>query len=393
MSAKAVPGTPFWLRKRNERTVLSLLLEHGVLTRNRIGEISGLSKPTTSQIVARLEGAGLIGAVGEVSGGRGPNAVSYGVCFERLFGVAIDVSKTEIRSTVVDAGGTEYSVVQTTIKQSGRKRSAVAEIRSAIDLACAAAKVDTNAVHVVAIGVQGSIDPRTDELNFIGDMRGWPGKGIRKHLETELGLEVHIDNDVKLAAIAERCEGAGVNSTSFVLFWMGEGLGLALDLAGTVHRGAAGGAGEIGYLSVPWNAASFDANAHELQDLVGGPAVVAIAREHGVSGADDQSVLGALAEHVAHQAVFTEVARRVALGVAPVLAILDPELIVIGGPVGTAGGKLLAKLVRKEIEETTLWHPEVISSTIPKFPVLRGAREVLAHQIQQHLFNELNNLS
>lgn len=393
MSAKAVPGTPFWLRKRNERTVLSLLLEHGVLTRNRIGEVSGLSKPTTSQIVARLEGAGLIGAVGEVSGGRGPNAVSYGVRFERLFGVAIDVSKNEIRSTVVDAGGTEHPVVQTMIDQSGGKRSAVAEIRSAIDLASAAAKVDANAVRMVAIGVQGSIDPRTDELNFIGDMRGWPGKGIRKHLEAELGLEVHIDNDVNLAAIAERREGAGANSTSFVLFWMGEGLGLALDLAGTVHRGAAGGAGEIGYLSVPWNAASFDADAHELQDLVGGPAVMAIAREHGVPGTDDQSVLDTLAGHVAHQVVFTEVARRVALGVAPVLAILDPELIVIGGPVGTAGGKLLAELVRKEIEETTLWHPDVISSAIPKFPVLRGAREVLAHQVQQHLFNELNNLS
>lgn len=393
MKAKTVPGTPFWLRKQNERTALSLLLEHGVLTRNRIGELSGLSKPTTSQIVARLEDAGLIGAVGEVSAGRGPNAVSYGVKFERAFGVAIDVGKTEILSTVVDVGDTEHPVVSKIIDQRDAKRSAIADIKGAIERACAAAKVPTDAVHVVAIGVQGSIDPRTDELNFIGDMSGWPGKGIRKHLEKELKLEVHIDNDVNLAAVAERSEGAGANSTGFVLFWMGEGLGLAVDLAGTVHRGAAGGAGEIGYLSVPWNATSIDANAHELQDLVGGPAVTAIAREHGVVGVDDQTVLAALPQHPAHRAVFTEVARRVAFGVVPVLAILDPELIVLGGPVGTAGGELLAELVGQEIGETTLWHPHVTSSAIPMYPVLRGARKILIQQLQQHLFTELESLT
>lgn len=392
MKTKSAPGTPFWLRKRNERVALSLLLEHGVLTRNRIGELSGLSKPTTSQIVSRLESAGLIEAVGEISAGRGPNAVSYGVRSERLFGIAIDVSRTVIRSTVVDAGGGEHPVVQRVIDQS-EKRSAVADIQGAIELACVAAKVCPDDVQMVAIGVQGSIDPRTDELNFIGDMPGWPGKGIRKHLETALGLAVHIDNDVNLAAIAERREGAGANSTSFILFWMGEGLGLAFDLAGTVHRGAAGGAGEIGYLPVPWNAASIDANAHELQDLVGGPAVTAIAREHGVPGIDDEAVLSALAQHPAHQGVFTEVARRVALGVIPVLAILDPELIVLGGPVGTAGGELLAELVRQEIEGTTPWHPRVTCSAVPVYPVLRGAREVLIHQVRAHLFGELENLS
>ncbi|MBW8873208.1 MAG: winged helix-turn-helix transcriptional regulator, partial [Leifsonia sp.] len=69
--AGPVRGTPGWLRETNDRTALSLLLEHGVLTRTRIGELSGLSKPTAAQMVSRLETAGLIHVVGEVSGGRG----------------------------------------------------------------------------------------------------------------------------------------------------------------------------------------------------------------------------------------------------------------------------------------------------------------------------------
>lgn len=390
MSTKTVPGTPSWLRERNERTALSLLFAHGVLTRNRIGELSGLSKPTASQIVARLEGAGLIEVVGEVSGGRGPNALSYGVRADRVLGVAIDIDETVIRSTVVDATGTENPVVETVIANGDNGHSAASDVQDAISAASTSAGTDSAAVRVVAIGVQGSIDPRTDKLSFIDTLPGWPRQGIRTHLETLLGLDVHIDNDANLAAIAERSEGAGAGTGSFALLWLGPGLGLAVDLAGAVHRGAAGGAGEIGYLPVPWDAVDIDPQAHDLQQLIGAPAAIAIARRHGVSGDTDGDVIAALSGHPAREGVFTEVARRIALGVVPVLAILDPELIVLGGPIGTSGGELLAELVRTEIERTTLWHPRATQSLVPEYPVLRGAREVLVHQVRQHLFDELD---
>src|SRR3978361_2159978 len=103
---KIVPGTPSWPRETNDRTALTLLLEHGNLTRKRIGELSGLSKPTASQIVSRLESAGLIRAVGEVSGGRGPNAVRYGVRVDRVLGVAVDITEWVTRGTDAGAAGT-----------------------------------------------------------------------------------------------------------------------------------------------------------------------------------------------------------------------------------------------------------------------------------------------
>jgi Transcriptional regulator/sugar kinase len=392
MSTKTVPGTPSWLREQNERTALALLLEHGVLTRNRLGELSGLSKPTAGQIVSRLESVGLIEVVGEVSAGRGPNAASYGVRADRVLGVAIDIDETTIRSTVVDAAGAEHPVVETSIAAgTGRKdeRSAASDIRGAIGAACSAARANMDGVRVVSIGVQGSIDPRNDELSFIDTLPGWPRRGIRAHLESSLGRQVLIDNDVNLAAIAERSEGAGAGSGSFALLWMGEGLGLAVDLGGTVHRGASGGAGEIGYLPVPQAASAIDPRAADLQDLIGGETIVGIARENGMAGTA-ASIVAALSDHPAREALLTAVAPRIALGVVPVLAILDPELIVLGGPIGTAGGELLAGLVRAEIARTTPWHPGVTRSTVPEFPVLRGAREVLVHQVRQRLFSELD---
>src|SRR4029453_6717810 len=101
--SRAGPGTPPWLRAHNDRTAFRLLLEHGPLTRSKLGELSGLSKPTATQMLTRLERVGLIRPVGEVSGGRGPNAVSYGVRTDRITGVAVSILDRVIEAVVGDA--------------------------------------------------------------------------------------------------------------------------------------------------------------------------------------------------------------------------------------------------------------------------------------------------
>ena len=73
------PGTPRMLRGINDRAALDLLLEHGPLSRTRLGELTGLSKPTASQLLTRLEAAGLVVASGSTRGGPGPRAQLYAV--------------------------------------------------------------------------------------------------------------------------------------------------------------------------------------------------------------------------------------------------------------------------------------------------------------------------
>jgi len=381
MADRPVRGTPGWLRETNDRTALALLLEHGVLTRTRIGELSGLSKPTAAQMVSRLETAGLIHVVGEVSAGRGPNAAGYAVRTDRMLGVAVDIDATSIRSTIVDAVGAEHPIAVTPLAA----RAPEADLRLAIDAACDAASVDSARVRAVCVGVQGALDPRTDELTYIETLPGWPKRGIRRRLEDALGIAVHIDNDVNLAAVAERTDGAGTEAGGFALLWMGDGLGLAVDQAGSVHRGASGGAGEIGYLPIPRSAAALDPEAADLQDLIGGPAVDRLATAHGLDG-DLQGDDDARDELVA------ELAARVAVGVAPVLALLDPELVVLGGPTGAACGPRLAELVAAELRDA--WGERAVVATgVPTHPVLRGAREHLLGEVREALFDEVSRLA
>src|SRR5258705_3334235 len=91
MSSARLPGTPRLLRALNDRAALELLLSEGPLTRARLGELTGLSKVTASQMVERLEERGLVTRVGEPVGGRGPNAQLYAVVPASAYVVGVEV--------------------------------------------------------------------------------------------------------------------------------------------------------------------------------------------------------------------------------------------------------------------------------------------------------------
>ncbi|MFC9561445.1 ROK family protein [Agromyces sp. NPDC056965] len=373
------PGTPTWLAARNDRTAFRLLLEHGPLTRSRLGELTGLSKPTASQMLARLERVGLIRPVGERSGGRGPNAITYGVRTDRITGVAISILDRAIQAVVVDAVDHDHPIVQ--IPTDGHERSPEGDVRAAVQAACAEAGIDAATVSRVVIGVQAAFFVDGDELSFTDTMPGWPEVGARARIERELGLQVTIDNDVNLATMAERSSGAAQQASSFALFWMGDGLGVGLDLGGVVHRGASGGAGEIGYLAVPRTAQPLAPSANDFTDLLGGPAVARLLGDGG-SGETLAEVLPRLAHD---DDALSALADRVILAVNPLLAILDPSMIVLGGPTGTAGGSRLAELVADRVDPAA--HPKLAMRTsgTGAQPVLLGARQQLVEQIRDHL--------
>lgn len=387
MSMTTTPGTPGWLRARNDRVALALLLEHGPLTRNRIGELSGLSKPTAAQMVTRLESAGLISVVGESSNGRGPNAALYGVRDDRVRGVAIDISASTSTSTIVDASGTPHPTVQTILP--AHDRSPEIDVRGALVAAADAAGIDPASVRIVCVGVQAATSDSGERLSFTDTLPGWPEVGARSRIEAALGIDVLLDNDVNLAAVAERAVGATRDAASFALLWIGDGLGVSVDLGGSVHRGASGGAGEIGYLSVPREAADFAPQASDLTDLIGGDAVMAIARAHGATGDDLGALLKGISEN---RPALDELAPRIALGVLPVLAVLDPDVVVLGGPTGSAGGAPLAALVEAQVLKLSRWRPAVVTTGVHEHPVLAGAREVLLGEIRERLHRDVNSL-
>jgi len=368
------PGNAAWLRAHNDRTAFRLLLEHGPLTRAQLGELSGMSKPTASQMLARLERAQLVHAVGEASGSRGPAAVSYGVRTDRSAGVAVSMLADSLQCALVDATGAEFPIVE--VPLAGGARGPEEDIRRAIEAACASADAAVSTVEVVTVGVQAAVWQERDSLSLTNTLPGWPPSGANDRIESALRVRATIENDVNLAAMAERASGVAREASSFVLLWLGDGIGAGVDLGGAILRGVSGSAGEIGYLSLPSDAR---AGGIDATDLLGGPAIAAIL------GLPESGYAEAIGRLSGDADALEVVAGRIAGAIDPVLAVLDPSMVVLGGPTGVAGGDALAELVERRIDREA--HPvlAVRASSTGSSAVLLGARQLLVGQIRERL--------
>jgi predicted NBD/HSP70 family sugar kinase len=240
--------------------------------------------------------------------------------------------------------------------------------------------VPPESLRAFVIGTPGVLDPRTGDPRLAVNLPAWH-EGVLDALRSDLGRPVTLENDVNLAAMAERAVGAAAGVADFVLVWLGVGLGLATVLGGRLHRGVGGAAGEIGYLPVPGVPLPQDVThpaTGAFQRLVGAQALVPLAAQYGfteqtAAAAVAAAVDGAVTGRPGAGEFLSELAGRVATGVAAISVVLDPGLVVLGGDVGLAGGIELADRVAAEVGRICPARPEVVPTAVSGGPVLRGA--------------------
>ncbi|WP_440070199.1 ROK family protein [Streptosporangium sp. OZ121] len=386
------PGVPRLLREINDRAALELLLASGPLTRGQIGELTGLSKVTASQTLARLEGRGLVEVAGEQAGGRGPNAALYGIISSSAYVAGLDVGPEFVTTAIADIHG--EIVAEVRVAPSGHD-DPVALVHNAVVKACRSAKVALSKLRSVVIGTPGVVDPRTGDVRFSFDLPGWH-EGIHEALARDLRRDVRIENDVNLVAIAERTLGAAREVDDFVLLWVGRGIGLGVVLGGRLHRGRSGSAGEIGYLPVPGVPLAEDVRAVPgrlpslaggLQSLVSAEAVAELAATYGFEGESAaECVAAAVAAGKRGEPLIDDIAGRLALGVASVCVVLDPGLVVLAGEVSRAGGDELTSRIEEAVARSCPVRPQVVASEVGGNPVLRGAVISALEQAREEIF-------
>ncbi|MEV5674895.1 MULTISPECIES: ROK family transcriptional regulator [unclassified Streptomyces] len=393
------PGTPRVLRAMNDRAALDLLLEHGPLSRTKIGKLTGLSKPTASQLLARLEAAGLVVATGTSEGRPGPNAQLYTVNARAAHVAGLDVNAQRIVAAVADVTG--ETVGEFELRTPGRRAdSVVRQVTEALDGAVKDAGLTRSDVHRVVIGTPGAFDPGTGRLRYASHLPGWHSGTLLDELAAFLPMPVEYENDVNLVAVAEQRLGAARGNEDFVLLWNEEGLGAALVINGRLHRGFTGGAGEVGFLPVPGTPLVrqvVKANSGGFQELAGAQALPRLARTLGIDTPQTPYPEVAAALLVRATAAYeqdeplTELlrqyAQRLATGLASVTAVLDPGLIVLSGELVSAGGELLRSLIQSELAELAASRPRLVLGEIDRHPVLRGALERALSDTRDEVFD------
>lgn len=364
------------VRAINARAALRLLLDHGPLTRPEVSERLGVSKPTASRLLSQLCEMALVKSDGNRDATIGRAAEQFSIDARAAYMAALDVTPERIAAAIVDFTGALVGTFELPMAETSP--DPVAQVHAALIGVCDSAAISIADLHRVVIGIQGAIDPTTDRLRFAPHIPGWQCSGLVSALEDRTGAPVSIDNDVNLATIAEHVHGVAEGLDNFALLWISDGIGMGLMLGGQLHRGLTGGAGEIAEMPVPGAATvaeSPEYGTNGMQALAGAPAIEAILREHGFTG---HTAVEAMREAVASDtegasAALDEIARRLALGLSAVVAIIDPELLVLAGDLAVAASERLRILVQHHLHAIVTARPPVLLTHVASNPVLAGA--------------------
>ncbi|MGW6745095.1 ROK family transcriptional regulator [Streptomyces sp. NPDC055025] len=407
-------ASPSTARAINDRLALRLLQQEGPLTAGQLKTLTGLSRPTVADLVERLQDSGLVRVVGE-SGDRrrGPNARLYGIVADLAHLAALDVRTHSVSVVVADLLGATLAEAVLPIGSDTATEAAVE--RAAALLERTAEEAGAVPLHSVGIGAPGLVAPGTGELRDTTGLPAWHRRLVAA-LHERLPATVLVENETNLAALAEQRLGAARGQDTFVLLWLGHGVGAAVVLDGKLRRGASGGAGEIGFLPVPGtsrlpSALGCDGGFHTLVSSAGigelaeeyGISAVAAAQEppaaalvraavgaesaaRGAAGGTAGEVAASAPKDKAVDAFLGVLADRLAIGAAAVSAVLDPGRIVLAGEVGHAGGAALAARVEARLAAMSPLRTEVRAGTLGGTAVLRGALLTARDAAQDDLF-------
>ncbi len=324
------------VRQASLRAVLQAVLKQGPVSRAELARITGLSKQTTSEVVRALEQNGWLRVRGQTQGGIGRSAITYEVDATNALVLGVDLGGTKIHAVLANLLGEIVSEgIEPTDSRGGR--FVIEQIGGLTRNLASEAGVPPQAVRLGVMGSPGVLRPETGIIADAPNIPGLDRLNVIEALRNRLGFEVLVENDVNVAAQGERWQGCCRDVPTFAFVALGTGIGMGLVSDGQIVRGSRGGAGEIAYL--PIGGDPFDPRGYQygtLECAIGSEAIVR--RYRGLGGTADsvRTIFDLLGEGDATAAtIIDDVARVLLQALMAVQAIFDPELIVLGGSIGS----------------------------------------------------------
>lgn len=364
-------ATPPLLKSLNERTVLDAIRNYAPVSRAEISRRVGISKPTVSQALQSLLGAGLVRETEPAGDGPRYGAVFFEPDPGAAFVLGVDLGARFVRAAVCDLAGEVRGRRDVDLPEP-TSIAALATIPPLVLSLLRDAEVPLELVDGVVLGVPGAVEGDS-RISLVENVAGLEGDAFASELRSRFECAVQLENDINLAALGEQWRGVARGVDDFAFISIGTGLGAGLVLRGELHRGRNGAAGELDYAR-SGHELEFDPCAGALCELA---AERAAGRRTVLEQPYDPRLIFAAAragDQVAAEVVAEE-ARRIALHVAPIAAVADVGLVVLGGGIGM-NGDLLSGAVRACLDEWLPHPPRVEASSLGDAAVLTGALAV-----------------
>jgi N-acetylglucosamine repressor len=241
-----------FMKRQNRLTVFGIIKNQHPISRAAIAKQTGMSATTISRIVGELTEQGYILESEQVSTGLGRKSTLLNLVDASVLSIGIELDSHRISIGIVDLQGNVicskvygHSTAESsdnTLKRIG------AEVRKLLQ------QGGIEPVRVVGIGVglPGIVNTDTGIVVFSVQL-GWKNVRLAERLKELTGIEVAVDNELKVRALAEHLKGAAIGSNRTALIGFGNGVGSSLIMEGEIYRGEMNSAGEIGHTTIDPN--------------------------------------------------------------------------------------------------------------------------------------------
>src|SRR5690349_6814369 len=366
------------LRELGEQAVLETIFREGPITRPEISAAISLSKPTVSAAVSRLEHAGLVRAAGTRPGQRGRKPVAYVVSKRAGFVLGADIGGTNVRVAASDLFGEPICDLKRPTTKDGSRAVGV-QILEMISEVIDQAGASHGRPLALCISTPGVIDRSSGRVTSLAyNVTPEGGFDPLAVIRGRFDVPVLVDNNVNLAAVGEKWFGLARGISTLVYIGIGAGIGMGVIIDDELVRGAHGAAGEIGYLPLVGDPFDPRHRLHGgLEDEVAASGILAAFQSR--RGAADANAASA-------HGVVDHVASRLGAAIATVCAILDPELVVLGGGIGAS--PLLLRPVRGAAAALVPITARIETSLLGDRAALQGAIAVALQAARAQLLSQ-----
>jgi predicted NBD/HSP70 family sugar kinase len=378
--------TPPVARQLSVSAIMETILREGATSRATVAKLTGLSRQTTTQVMFELEREGWLHVQGITQGPVGRSAPTYGINPEAAFVLGIRLGGTRLQMALANLRGHVVAeVAEPTDTQGGQQ--VVLQIGRLFNVLLGSCGVERARVRLGVMGSPGVVDPNSGIIDIAASIQHFNDINVVERLQSELGLGITIENGVNLGARGEHWQGKARGVRNLANIALGTGVGMGIIADGQLIRGARGAAGEIAYLPLggdPFDPGGFANGTFET--AVGSAAI--IRRYHGYGGFTGKTVRDifdrlALGDKAA-EAALGETARLLVLAISAVHAVIDPELVVLGGSIGTRPE--LVERVKALLPLSIPRHVPVEASALGNRATLIGALGQALNQLHGELF-------
>ncbi|MEV6415231.1 ROK family protein [Kribbella sp. NPDC051718] len=361
------------LRQLNAMAAIRALRDDKPLTLTELAKRTGLSRASTEDVIRELIGRGWVAEAEPTAGTVGRPARRYRFRADAGRVLGVDIGGHTIRALITDLDGEVlHSATVAVTPELGRKER-LAAIDRCVVAALAGANTTPDQIWSTGVATTGLVDG-TGKVMLSDSLTEWTGVDLADHLRRLVPAPIRVENDSKLAALAESWRGVARYAKDVVFLLAGVRTGTGLIIDGKLHRGFGNAAGEIGALpAVGWLKAPDHLRAWTTTNPTPSP---------GAGGDEFGDVFEAArqGDRTAVKAV-RRYTRDIAVGVSALILTLDPELLVIGGGFSRSADVVIGPL-RGELDRWCLRTPEIRISTFGDEGVVLGAVRLALEQVE-----------